>query len=258
MAAPLRGRPGERYRPPLHFLVLFFVWRPVLFRLCSFRSVRRRFCAPAGALSLASGSLSCVWRSLRIRSLAILRDSGLPPPPPRAAVGPRRVCSIRLPRPPILPPFFGHRLAIFVSCLVRPRRRYAAAGESGGGRFGGGVAGLLVGRSACARFAAASRALTAVSRGCRRAAGPDSGHSPPAPPLASCPFSFLSSFLLPIQNYKYAPRAFLLAFAMLSKNRNAPSFVWGTWKDGFDPRAFSSTVFCPQSKTINMRPAPFY
>ena len=98
---------------------------------------------------------------------------------------------------------------------------------SRGGRFGGGVAGLLVDCSACARFAAASRTLTAVSRGYRRAAGPDSGHSPPAPPLASCLFSFLSSFLSPIQNYKYALCAFLLAFIMLSKNRIAPSFLMG-------------------------------
>ena len=60
-------------------------------------------CAPAGALSLAFGSLSCVLRSLRIRSLAILRDSGLPAPL-RELRGSRRICSVRLPRPPNLPP----------------------------------------------------------------------------------------------------------------------------------------------------------
>ena len=45
------------------------------------------------------------------------------------------------------------------------------------------------------------------------------------------PAPFVPSFLTLIQNYKFALCAFLLAFLMLSKNRIAPSFVWGTRKD---------------------------
>ena len=166
-------------------------------------------CAPAGALSFAFGSLSGVWRSLRIRLLAFPRDSGLPAPPPRAAVGRGEFAPSASPAHPSCPPFLATGSPSSFLVLSAP----AADMRRRGSRGGAGSVGVSRG------FWLAALPV--------RGSWPLLGHSPPFPVA-------VGERPDPIPATRRHLRPLLLVFFP------------------FCP------LFCPQSKTINMRCALFY